>query len=142
MNALTWPAVLAVLLLMPAAASAQDRAAPRPDSRPEARPEARTEAADPRAATAPLVHRSALQSYRRAGGDDPPAVAWREANDTVGRIGGWRAYAREAQAAGAAPAPATAATAPAAPAPAPAPARPAGHDHHTAPPVPAPAPRR
>ena len=23
-------------------------------------------------------------------------VSWREANDTVGRIGGWRAYAREA----------------------------------------------
>jgi len=109
MNALNWPAVLAVLLSMPATAVAQDRAAPRPDVRPEA--------ADPRAATVPLVHRSALSSYRRTGGEDPPATAWREANDTVGRIGGWRAYAREAQA-GATPAPA-ASSPPATPASAP-----------------------
>lgn len=108
MNALTWPAVLAVLL-MPAAAAAQDR----PAARAEARP-----ATDPGAATAPLVHRSALSSYRRSGGEDPPATAWREANDTVGRIGGWRAYAREAQAD-------------------------AGHaHHHAAPATPASAPRR
>jgi hypothetical protein len=127
MIALTWPAVLAAFLLMPAAVAAQDRPAPRPDNRADPRPEPRP-AADPEAATAPLVHRSALQSYRRAGGDDPPAVAWREANDTVGRIGGWRAYAREAQS-GATPAPA-------------APAGPAGHHHHAAPPSPAPAPRR
>ena len=26
-----------------------------------------------------------------------PPLAWREANDAVERIGGWRAYAREAQ---------------------------------------------
>lgn len=28
---------------------------------------------------------------------DQPVIAWREANDTVGRIGGWQAYARESQ---------------------------------------------
>lgn len=32
------------------------------------------------------------QSYR-----DEKAASWREANETVSRIGGWRAYAKEAQ---------------------------------------------
>jgi hypothetical protein len=110
MNALTWTAMLAVLL-MPAATAAQDRPAVRAEARAEARADARPNAADPGAATAPLVHRSTLSSYRRTGGEDPPATAWREANDTVGRIGGWRAYAREVQA-GAGTAPATPASAP------------------------------
>ena len=54
-------------------------------------------AADPldaRASVAPLTHRSVLSGYRAH--DDVKPVPWREANDTVGRIGGWRAYAREA----------------------------------------------
>lgn len=46
-----------------------------------------------------------LAGYRRLA--PAPAVGWREANDTVQRIGGWRAYARES-AADAAPAAATA----------------------------------
>lgn len=63
------------------------------------------------------------------------ALPWREANEQVGRIGGWRAYAQEAQAAqaaspqeaaGARPAPAS--QAPAAPA-APAASAPAVHRH-------------
>lgn len=29
---------------------------------------------------------------------DPPLRSWREANDEVGRIGGWRSYAKEAAA--------------------------------------------
>ena len=29
---------------------------------------------------------------------DQPLLSWREANDRVGQIGGWKAYAREAQA--------------------------------------------
>ncbi len=49
---------------------------------------------DPKAAVLPLVYRSAFQGYR------PNAVAevgnWKEANDKVGRIGGWRVYAKEA----------------------------------------------
>lgn len=43
-----------------------------------------------------LRHESPFGSHRRIG--DAEAVAWREANDEVGRIGGWRAYAREANA--------------------------------------------
>lgn len=30
--------------------------------------------------------------------EDTPDIGWREANDTVGRIGGWRAYTRQVQA--------------------------------------------
>lgn len=38
---------------------------------------------------------SAFQSYRSYA--DEPLLPWYQANDQVGRIGGWRAYAREAQ---------------------------------------------
>ncbi|MFT3778931.1 MAG: hypothetical protein QM772_11770 [Ottowia sp.] len=48
-------------------------------------------------AAAPPAERSAFEGYRAYA--EPPATGWRQANDTVGRIGGWRAYAREAQAA-------------------------------------------
>jgi hypothetical protein len=54
---------------------------------------------DPLDATAPvpaLKYSSSLNSFR-AFGDDKP-VPWKEANDTTARIGGWRAYAREARA--------------------------------------------
>ena len=45
-------------------------------------------------APAPAPYRSALEGYQPF--TDTKAVPWREANDTVGRIGGWRAYAKEA----------------------------------------------
>ncbi len=50
--------------------------------------------ANPRAAVPRAVHSSALAGYRRHA--EPAPIAWKEANDTVTRIGGWRAYAREA----------------------------------------------
>jgi hypothetical protein len=76
-------------------------------------------------ASADLSYRSAMEGYQRF--SDEKVGSWREANDNVGRIGGWREYAKEAQgatstvpAAGAAsPAPARAAAS------APTPARPA-----------------
>jgi hypothetical protein len=52
---------------------------------------------DARVQVAPLVHRSALHLFRRAGAQAPQPIAWREANDQVERIGGWRSYLREAQ---------------------------------------------
>jgi hypothetical protein len=58
----------------------------------------RTERADPldaQASVPAITHVSPLASYRRLG--DDKRVAWSEANQTVNRIGGWRAYAREAQ---------------------------------------------
>jgi hypothetical protein len=57
--------------------------------------------------TAP--YRSAFENYKPFG--DAPVADWRTTNDTVGRIGGWQTYAREAQAAASSPAAASAASA-------------------------------
>ena len=38
-------------------------------------------------------YESALKDYRRY--QDEPVASWKNANDLVGKIGGWRAYARE-----------------------------------------------
>jgi len=73
----------------------------------------------PGAAVPPLVYTSPLARYRAA--REVEVVSWREANDTVARIGGWRAYAREA---GQPEAPVPAPVHAPAPAPAPAPAVP------------------
>lgn len=50
---------------------------------------------DPRASVPAVVYESTFSRYRRTA--DDKAIPWREANDTAARIGGWRAYAREAQ---------------------------------------------
>jgi hypothetical protein len=100
------------LLAWPVGAAAQTTARPGP--------------LDAQAATPPLVHRSALASYRKLTAESPP-VAWRAANDTVERVGGWRALAREANA----PEPAASAPAPAEAAPrATRPAPPPPHQRH------------
>lgn len=54
--------------------------------------------ADPLDASAsvPAVTYESTFSRDRRPADDK-AIPWREANDTAARIGGWRAYAREAQ---------------------------------------------
>lgn len=77
---------------------------------------------DPQAKVPALKYESAFGAPRRVADDKP--VSWREANDNVARIGGWRVYAREAQQAD------TAATAPAAPASAVVP-RPMPHQGHS-----------
>ena len=59
---------------------------------------AQTQAA-PTLALPPITFKSAFEGYQPF--TDDPAGRWREANDTTARIGGWRAYAKEA--AGAAP---------------------------------------
>lgn len=89
---------------------------------------AQSDPLDAKAAVPALVYRSALTGYRRLSDDEP--VPWREANDTVGRIGGWRAYAREAsEPERAEPAAKVAPTAPAAAAPSKSmPATPGGHE--------------
>ncbi len=89
----------------------------------QAQPAAKTSRADPldpNAGVPTLVYRSSLAQYRRLGDDKP--TSWRDANDTVTRIGGWRAYAREAQQ----PEPAPAAKPVTLPAP-------AGHSGHKSP---------
>ena len=50
---------------------------------------------DPQARVPAAVYPSALAGYRRLGDDKP--VPWKQANETVNRVGGWRACAREAQ---------------------------------------------
>lgn len=69
--------------LAAASAAAQGAAAP-----------AARDPADPRAEAPPLVHRSPFATYRAFTGDGP--ASWRGVNDEVARIGGWKAYAREA----------------------------------------------
>ena len=56
---------------------------------------ARPDPLDPRASVPALSYASSLSEYRKLG--DEKRVSWRDANDTVARIGGWRVYAREAQ---------------------------------------------
>jgi len=73
----------------------------------------------------PLTYASPFARYRAY--VDAEVAPWRETNDTVGRIGGWREYAREAAQSAAAPA-VTGQSVPAGPAPVPAPAA-SGHDH-------------
>lgn len=88
---------------------------------------------DPKARVPATRYESSLGQVRRIGDDKP--VAWRDANEAVARIGGWRVYAREAQQ----PDPAASTTATPSVAPAQAPAStpaattkpaPAGHGGH------------
>lgn len=92
------------------------------------------------AASAPQstpAYHSALEGYQPF--TDEKLRSWKQANDTVGKIGGWRVYAKEAAGAPTEPGDATDrdAKAPASPA-APQPAQPAagavkppaGHGHH------------
>ncbi|NML16933.1 hypothetical protein [Azohydromonas caseinilytica] len=93
MKSITRTVALAVLIVAPVLAAAQGSATP---------------------AAPQSVYRSAFEGYRPFA--DEPVRSWRETNDTVGRIGGWKTYAREAQsgdaraAAAGASAPAAAAT--------------------------------
>ncbi|MES2820853.1 MAG: hypothetical protein V4812_17915 [Pseudomonadota bacterium] len=48
---------------------------------------------DADAATPALTYDSVLRTYQPF--HPQPAQGWREANDEVGRIGGWRTYAQE-----------------------------------------------
>ncbi len=75
---------------------------------------------DPKARVPAVSYQSPFAQYRRLG--DEKLLSWREANDTVASVGGWRVYAREAQQAEPSPA--------ARPASAPAPA---GHSGHQTP---------
>ena len=85
-----WAAVLTLALAPGFAAASGHGAAPmRPDP------------ANAQATVPPLEHRSTFGAYR--GMTDESVGVWREANDQVGRIGGWRVYAREAEGAAAPP---------------------------------------
>lgn len=63
---------------------------------PAARPQAAADPLDAAAVVPAAAHRSALSAYRPS--PDATPGSWQDANDAVARIGGWRAYAREAAA--------------------------------------------
>ncbi len=54
----------------------------------------RADPLDPKASVPAVVYASSLAPSKPTPEDRP---SWRQANDTVTRMGGWRAYAREAQ---------------------------------------------
>jgi hypothetical protein len=56
---------------------------------------ATTDPGNPRARVQPLVYVSVFGPYRAFA--DEPITSWRDANELTERIGGWRAYAREAR---------------------------------------------
>lgn len=45
--------------------------------------------------SAPVLYQSALEGYRPY--SDEKVLSWKDSNDMVGKIGGWRVYAKEAQ---------------------------------------------
>lgn len=94
-------------------------------------PATRSDPLDPKASVPSLTYQSSFTQYRRL--DDGKPVSWREANDTVARIGGWRVYAREAQQPDPTPAPRPAGPAPAAVADETAKPMPARHGGHKTP---------
>lgn len=51
--------------------------------------------AAPQTTAVPGSYRSALDGYQPF--NEEKVLPWKESNDTVGRIGGWKAYAKEAQ---------------------------------------------
>lgn len=75
------------MTLLAAASIVQAQTASRPSSRPDP--------LDPQAQVPAMGYRSSLAQYRRLGDDE--RTPWTQANETVNRIGGWRAYARQAQ---------------------------------------------
>lgn len=62
---------------------------------PMAVAQAQSDPFDATVAVPPVAYRSSFTGYRAL--SESPVGDWRAANDTVGRIGGWKAYAKEAQ---------------------------------------------
>jgi hypothetical protein len=116
--------------LCAAAVAAQAQSAT-PANAARAASAARPDPLDAKANVPALAYESSFTRYRRS--SDDKAVSWRDANDAVARIGGWRAYAREAQEP--ASAPPAASTSMAVPM-----SKPSGTGQDTAKPLPMPAP--
>ncbi|MDO9196116.1 hypothetical protein [Rhodoferax sp.] len=77
-----WLVPVALTVAMPMALAQPSTGSATPDSK----------SAAPSSVT--LSYRSAFADYRAY--SEQPVASWREANDKVDQIGGWRAYAREA----------------------------------------------
>ncbi|MGH6625430.1 MAG: hypothetical protein ACRECD_02615 [Burkholderiaceae bacterium] len=88
----------------------------------------RLDPSSPDAAVPAAQYRSSFSGYRPL--RDEPLGSWKETNDQVGRIGGWRVYAREARQPGAVPATNSPNSAPAKPASATPSEQGGGHEPH------------
>ncbi len=81
--------------LLPATLLAAALAAPAQPAAPRGPRAAKPDPQDAQASVPALAYTSSLAQYRRLG--DEKLLPWREANDAVTGIGGWRTYAREAR---------------------------------------------
>ena len=89
-------AAVSVAVLLSAAGSAMGQVAGSAAQGAAARaPLPAASAASSPAAPSQPGYRSVFDGYRSF--SDQAVLPWREANDLVGRIGGWQAYAREGQ---------------------------------------------
>ncbi len=79
---LHWLAPLALALVMPMAFAQSSSQPTTPDAK------------NATSAAVALSYRSVFADYRAY--SEQPVVSWVAANDTVGKIGGWRTYSREA----------------------------------------------
>ena len=86
-----------VVLLAGVAAGALAEPTPAPGARPgtAATPAGLAAAASGASTSNAPRYRSAFENYQPF--TDQPVQPWRDSNDTVGRIGGWKSYAREGQ---------------------------------------------
>ena len=84
----------ALSICVATAASAQTMVAPAvtPVAAPAVAP---APMAPPSQTAPPAAYRSAFEGYQAY--SDEKIAPWKESNDTVGKVGGWRAYAKEAQ---------------------------------------------
>ena len=78
------PVALAVVMPMAFAQSSSQPATP--------------DAKNAESAAGTLSYRSVFADYRAY--SEQPVVSWVDANDTVGKIGGWRTYSKESREAG------------------------------------------
>lgn len=85
---------LPLLVLLLAAPLTQAQTQTQTRSQPQAL-SVRADPLDAQARVPAAAYRSALDGYRRLG--DDTRVDWKAANERVNQVGGWRAYAREAQ---------------------------------------------
>ena len=77
---------------------AQTSTAPATSTSPSASPSTLLPAPPPSPAISPrpaAPYRSAMEGYQPY--TDEKIIDWKQANDSTGRIGGWREYAKEAQ---------------------------------------------
>ena len=84
-------ALLAATLCLSFAAQAQ----PQPQPQSATQPTAKADPLDSQASVPALIYQSPFTQYRSLGSQE--LISWREANENVARIGGWRVYLRQAQ---------------------------------------------